>query len=229
MERIRKSKGLDRVPRLCEYFDLIGGISTGGIIAIMLGRLGITVDECIRAYENVGRAAFTPKRTLLPIAPPKGAFSATALEGAIKRVVREHCPTLFTTYDPSTTFQDCTIWQVARATSAATTFFKSIELGRDKVKFIDAGFGYNNPYEVLIGEAKKQFPDRSQLQILSIGRGLGDVVDIQDSRLSILQALKRMASSSIAAATRLDDQYGDRGQYHRFNVKRGLVDVALSD
>ena len=64
----------------------------------MLGRLGMTVDECIRAYENVGRAAFTPKWTPLPIAPPKGAFSATALEGAIKRVVREHCtePTCIT-------------------------------------------------------------------------------------------------------------------------------------
>lgn len=138
-------------------------------------------------------------------------------------------PTLFTTYDSSTTFQDCTIWQVARATSAATTFFKSIELGRDKVEFIDAGFGYNNPCEVLVGEAKKQFPDRSQLQILSIGTGLGDVVDIQDSRLSILKALKRMASSSTTAANRLGDQYGDGGQYHRFNVERGLVDVALSD
>ncbi|KAK8066831.1 FabD/lysophospholipase-like protein [Apiospora hydei] len=91
MERIRELKGLDRVPRPCEYFDLIGGTSTGGIIAIMLKRLRITVDECIRAYENVGRAAFTPKRTLLPIAPPKGAFSATALEGTIKQVVREIC------------------------------------------------------------------------------------------------------------------------------------------
>jgi patatin-like phospholipase/acyl hydrolase len=64
-------------------------------------------------------------------------------------------PTLFTTYDSSAAFQDCTIWQVARATSAATTFFKSIELGRDKIEFIDAGFGYNNPCEVLIEEAER--------------------------------------------------------------------------
>ncbi|KAK8108100.1 acyl transferase/acyl hydrolase/lysophospholipase, partial [Apiospora kogelbergensis] len=279
MERIRESKGLDLVPRPCEYFDLIGGTSTGGptsIIAIMLGRLGMTVHECIEAYDHVGRAAFTPKRTLFPIAQPRGAFSATALEFAIKQVIRKHCTepicaterrqgrettrtcihedlklrdatctktvvlaitkadidseaTLLTTYDSSTSFKDCTIWEVARATSAATTFFKSIELGRDKIEFIDAGFGYNNPCEILINEAEKQFPDRRRLHVLSIGTGLGDVVSIRDSRVSILKALKSMASSSTAVAHRLGTRYIDRGTYYRFNVERGLDDITLSD
>ncbi|KAH8753288.1 hypothetical protein F5883DRAFT_632842 [Diaporthe sp. PMI_573] len=58
----------------------------------MLGRLRMTVDECIQAYDKVGQAAFTPKRRILPLpAEPKGAFSATALEKAIKQVVRENC------------------------------------------------------------------------------------------------------------------------------------------
>ena len=58
----------------------------------MLGRLGMTVDECIRAYRRVAEQAFTPKRTvsILP-APPRGAFSAQALEAAIKQIVREYC------------------------------------------------------------------------------------------------------------------------------------------
>jgi hypothetical protein len=30
MEKIRDAKGLDRVPRPCEEFDLIGGTSTRG-------------------------------------------------------------------------------------------------------------------------------------------------------------------------------------------------------
>lgn len=59
----------------------------------MLGRLGMTVDECIKAYKEVAQQAFTPKRNFplaLP-ARPSGAFSATQLQAAIKRTVREYC------------------------------------------------------------------------------------------------------------------------------------------
>ncbi|KAJ5553447.1 hypothetical protein N7494_002825 [Penicillium frequentans] len=276
MEKIRDVKHLDRVPRPCDHFDLIGGTSTGGIIAIMLGRLGMTVDECIRAYRKVAQQAFTPKRTSILPASPRGAFSAQALEEAIKQTVREFCtdgecvarrrqgspttgtcphsnlafrdqactktvalaitksnvdakPTLFETYDTSADLDECTIWQVARATSAATTFFKPIKVGRDAVEFIDAGFGYNNPCDELIKEARRVFPGHQELQVLSLGTGLGDVVNIKDTRMSIINALKKMATSSKKVATSLDDRFGDSGQYFRFNVDRGLEDITLSD
>jgi patatin-like phospholipase/acyl hydrolase len=40
-------------PKPCDYFDMIGGTSTGGLIALMLGRLRMGVDECIAAYTDL--------------------------------------------------------------------------------------------------------------------------------------------------------------------------------
>ncbi|PQE04446.1 Acyl transferase acyl hydrolase lysophospholipase protein [Rutstroemia sp. NJR-2017a BVV2] len=268
-----RAQGGEISPPHCRALLLI---NRGRIIAIMLGRLGMTIDECVRAYRTVAKKAFTPQHLLSLPGLPKGAYSAKVLEAAIEQVIKEHCkeadcaaqqtqgistaetcphggklfrdnacvktvvlavtkenvdarPTLFRTYDKSTGFQDCTISQVARATSAATTFFKSIKCGRDGIEFIDAGFGYNNPCEVLIEEAQRQFPGAHQMRVLSIGTGLGEVVTIKDKRISILRALKKMATSSKKVADRLDAKYGDGGQYYRFNVDRGLEDVTLSD
>ncbi|KAF2623203.1 hypothetical protein BU25DRAFT_414482 [Macroventuria anomochaeta] len=52
---------LSEVPRPCDVFDLIVGTSTGGVIAVMLGRLHMTIDECIGKYEQVGREVFGKK------------------------------------------------------------------------------------------------------------------------------------------------------------------------
>jgi hypothetical protein len=57
----------------------------------MLGRLGMSVDECIRAYKTVAQQAFTPKKTRIFPASPSGAFSAKALEAAIRQTVRDFC------------------------------------------------------------------------------------------------------------------------------------------
>ena len=41
MEDIGQRKEADQPPKPCEYFDLVGGTGMGGLIAVMLGRLGM--------------------------------------------------------------------------------------------------------------------------------------------------------------------------------------------
>jgi patatin-like phospholipase/acyl hydrolase len=53
--------------RLCDYFDLISGTSTGSIIAAGLA-LGFSVDRLQELYRKLGQQLFTPEglRALLP-------------------------------------------------------------------------------------------------------------------------------------------------------------------
>jgi patatin-like phospholipase/acyl hydrolase len=136
--------------------------------------------------------------------------------------------TKFRTHNISDDFQDCKIWEVARATSAATTFFPSISVGQQRIEFIDAGFGHNNPSEVLISEAEDIFSGEPCDCVLSIGTGLTGVISIKDSRLAILEALKKMASNSSAVHHRLAKRLPE-DLYFRFDVTRGLEDITLSD
>ncbi|KAK4220853.1 phospholipase [Podospora fimiseda] len=45
----------------CEIFDLIGGTSTGGLIALMLGRLEMDVDACIETYLKLMNRVFVAR------------------------------------------------------------------------------------------------------------------------------------------------------------------------
>jgi hypothetical protein len=131
-------------------------------------------------------------------------------------------PTKFKTYKIGDDFRECKIWEVARATSAA------ISCGEQEIEFIDAGFGHNNPSEILLSEAEDLFIDENCDCILSIGTGLNDVISIEDSRRSILSALKKMATSSENVHRRLAERLPE-DVYFRFDVARGLNDITLSD
>ena len=54
---VKQRLGDDAV--LCDYFDLIGGTSTGSIIAAGLA-CGMTIDELQKLYRNIGASVFQP-------------------------------------------------------------------------------------------------------------------------------------------------------------------------
>ncbi|GFF55509.1 hypothetical protein CNMCM6936_005638 [Aspergillus lentulus] len=81
----------DHPPKPCEVFDMIGGTSTGGLIAIMLGRLKMDVDQCIDAYVRLSKQAFT-RKNYIPVTLRgnfRARFDTKKLEEALKTVVVE--------------------------------------------------------------------------------------------------------------------------------------------
>ncbi|KAH7119390.1 acyl transferase/acyl hydrolase/lysophospholipase [Dactylonectria estremocensis] len=78
----------DSPPKPCDYFDMIGGTSTGGLIAIMLGRLRMTIDECITAYTSLSDKVFEKKSHRVKINGQfQGRFDTAALEQAVKQIL----------------------------------------------------------------------------------------------------------------------------------------------
>lgn len=218
----------------CQYFDLIGGTSTGGLIAIMLGTLGMvrriferaksqTVDECIDAYLDLSKEVFKVDQVIagyLPVGDDHCRFDYNILETVIKKMICEklgnencfmnaipntsskNCPTfvvaktaadingppvIFRTYRgnkirPS----ECALWQAARATSAAPTFFKPMAVDRPRpaIDYVDGGMGHNNPSEVALSEARRIWPTCIQFGLVSIGTGRSRANSIQLSNVA---------------------------------------------
>ncbi|KAL1887722.1 hypothetical protein Cpir12675_006436 [Ceratocystis pirilliformis] len=129
-------------------------------------------------------------------------------------------PALLATYKMSRGFDQCTVLVVAKVLSTSDSLAGSIEIGRDDESFVDAKFGYNNPCEILISEAKKEFQGRDII-ILSIGTDVNNVVPIDCSE-SVTDTTMKVVTSAKAADQRLQGDYRDTRAYHRFNVEDGL-------
>lgn len=72
----------------CHYFDFMYGTSTGGLIATMLGRLRMTVDDCLEVYRNVGHDLFGRRKSSIPLATK---YYHEPLERAVQDIVGSHC------------------------------------------------------------------------------------------------------------------------------------------
>ncbi|KAI2825512.1 hypothetical protein CBS147321_10102 [Aspergillus niger] len=85
-----KAPRRDEIPKPCDHFDLIVGTGTGGLIALMLGRLRLDLETCKDVYVRMTRRVFETDKTFAGIPFHKTLFKASKLEEAIRECVREH-------------------------------------------------------------------------------------------------------------------------------------------
>lgn len=243
------------------------------LIAIMLGRLRMSTREALDEYDNCAAKIFSKdnrKRWSLserfratalqeavegivkarglgermwdPQCPDKGkaivcVMASNSIEDA--RVVRSFPG------DPDDPQWDenITIWQAARATTAASSFFKPQQLGdgAEAQTYIDAAIGANNPVKYLLDEAVLEFGTGRRLGcVVSIGTGtrhielgraitgLRNFAQAPSWYIHLIKALKSKATDSEEAHRQLQSRLARfPGSYFRFNVPEAAEKIGL--
>jgi predicted acylesterase/phospholipase RssA len=131
------------------------------------------------------------------------------------------------------------VWEAARATSAATSFFDDIEIGDEG--FVDGATGQNSPIAAMWTEAgdifkEKDVPDwrlEDNVQcFVSIGTGIPSLEAFGDSPLSVANTLKNIATDSMRAAEDFQRHHPNMvrdNRFFRFSVLRGLEKIGLEE
>lgn len=176
---------------VADYFDLIVGTSTGGIIALGLG-LGLSPQEILNFYVKNGPKIFPPKtrwlRWLRHLLWP--AYDSSALRTAIESVFgdRTLAHSRSRLVIPSTNALNGEVYifktphhvrftrdfrervvDVALATAAAPTYFPN-HVTDDNRRLLDGGMWANNPIMVGVVEALATLGQNPQdVRVLSLG------------------------------------------------------------
>ena len=141
--------------------------------------------------------------------------------------------TIFGSYEEANidSYDKVKIWEACRATTAATTFFDPITIGPYNESFIDGGFCYNNPVQIVKRQAQKLWGKREAL-IISIGTGNSPITSIGGNCKKIAESLAKIVTQT----ERTNDDFEEENpkmvesdSFFRFNVTHGLEDVDLEE
>ncbi|KAJ7487098.1 hypothetical protein FB451DRAFT_776463 [Mycena latifolia] len=248
MYRIRTKLGQETAYP-CDYFELIGGSGTGGIITLMLGRQRMSVADAISAYQKLkpqpkrGRGEAFRASNFEEVL--KDIFSAEKMKdsdpNACKTFVcamnklnmNAGIPEFFRSYDtPDEPANDCMIWEAARATSATPGLFKPISIGFKGMKqeYISGSVGHNNPTTLVLTEAGRIFPSRPVVLVVSIGSGHPNTIQILKSPSPSVFAQTMQSIVADCERTHQDNEHrywGTSNTYFRFNVQQGMQGLEL--
>jgi predicted acylesterase/phospholipase RssA len=226
-----------------------------------------TVDEAFDSYKAFTKKVFTSKsknpwakfehqtveQVFKQVIQGKGLDSDVLLENSNPKACKTFVvatstraagtPVLMRTYNnfPSAQAFPAMVWQAARATTAAPTFFLPIVI--NDIEYSDGGTGFNNPVEVAIDEADNIWPDRPIGCLVSIGTCLEDAIQLGMDVKSFAHNLLSISSARTAFGVEVAHwcielltsnhnkhlqlkqrarKLGIHGTYFRFDVPQGM-------
>lgn len=279
MEEVRKIDAPDKEDALkpCNYFDLICGTSTGGLLALMLGRLRMDVHDCKEVYKSLSSQVFKkpklrfPGKMALDAIRGKAWFSGERLESNIQKIVKQHiskseeeqlkeqgikiedAPLATTNNNNSRCFvcalvegghgcdrlrsyavsagaggPFCTIWQAARATSAAPLYFPPITINCRK--YFDGGMHSNNPILEVVKEAIRPDEGHRFDAIVSIDCGLSKLVNPSGGLVHVAKGLVSHVTDTEVRHKEFQRDYPHLKEvYSRFQETTKLGSIGLAD
>ncbi|MCP3927571.1 MAG: patatin [Bacteroidetes bacterium] len=183
---LRRKEGDD--VRICDYFDMIAGTSTGGILTCAYlmpdpenpGRPKLSAEDALNIYMKRGGNIFDVHwlhniKTVAGLLDEK--YDALALEQAMEEYfgdtklsdllkpcmitaydIKNRSAKFFTSANATSPLKDYKLKYVARATSAAPTYFEPVRITSEfgtPYELVDGGVFANNPSMCAYAEARK--------------------------------------------------------------------------
>ncbi|KIM19657.1 hypothetical protein M408DRAFT_31032, partial [Serendipita vermifera MAFF 305830] len=233
----------------CEHFDLLGGSGTGGLIAILLARLRMSVEEVSEELQGIMKQVFNPKE-----------ISASERTDALKKCMedilkkkdlpvdlqltetkREGCAS-FVVASPSTDAKSTirlrtytvghqrpsaiTVVEAVLATCATQPDFAAVTFGtRHNTRKYIAASGAGNPIHEVITEAHLLFGgDANVACLLSLGAGHPGIIPSpqDENEVALHKVVRDMMHNCQQRAQEVDERISRTGIYSRFSVDHGM-------
>lgn len=143
----------------------------------------------------------------------------------------------YKTTAPTEENYDCTIWEAARATSAASLFFEPITLRKGNATFVDGSLELVNPIHELMREVYRIYDAPTFGCVVSLGTGRLTIKPLNSKKAKVhdlaITCKDIVVNAHRIAQSFIEDRQGQElsssNKYFRLDVDRGMDSIGIQE